>query len=210
MTRRSEPHARRAGHPRVSPLAPCRTAEARGADRGGRNHCVSGPGPHLYRSGAERHRGEPGPTSVPIVHNGLHFLDADRFGQRILPLRSICDGRTLGYSASPAVRGQCPHHVPGQRALLHSFGCQHVHGREVDLLVGSAGNEGRGAHQAAAEKKGEPKFNNVKPYLQVDEDEKKKEWLGPLVSSGLFPLGAVPRGIVYFIAFGLLSMWMLQ
>ena len=64
--------------------------------------------------------------------------------------------------------------------------------------------------QASSNNSGEPKFNNVKPYLQVDEDEKKKEWLGPLVSSGWFPLGAVPRGFLYFIAFGLLSLRMLR
>lgn len=66
------------------------------------------------------------------------------------------------------------------------------------------------AAEQSSEKSHDPKFNNVKPYLQVDEDEKKKEWLGPTVSSGWFPLGAVPRGILYFIAFGLLSLWMLR
>jgi hypothetical protein len=66
--------------------------------------------------------------------------------------------------------------------------------------------------QPASEKKSEEKFNNVRPNLEVDEDNKKEEWLSLLVTKGhnWQPFGAIPRGIIYFIAFGVLALRMLK
>jgi hypothetical protein len=58
-----------------------------------------------------------------------------------------------------------------------------------------------------------PKFNNVKPNLEVDEDEKKAEYLSTWKTTHPLPfpfLGAIPRGILYFIAFGLLALRMFR
>lgn len=47
----------------------------------------------------------------------------------------------------------------------------------------------------------------VHPRLEVDEDAKVRQWLNPWGTSSN-PIGAIPRGFIYFAAFGALFWWM--
>jgi hypothetical protein len=66
---------------------------------------------------------------------------------------------------------------------------------------------------SASESKADAKFNNVRPNLEVDEEEKKAQYLSLWKTTHPLPflyLGAIPRGILYFVAFGILAMRLLK